>query len=61
MLKNRLSSILPNIISSVQCAFVKDRIINDNILLAQELIQSIKKKVRGFNMIMKLDITKAYY
>src|SRR3954466_3800818 len=38
---------------------VKGRNINDNILLAQELVQSIKK-TRGFNIILKLDMSKAY-
>ncbi|PKU80242.1 Putative ribonuclease H protein [Dendrobium catenatum] len=45
ILMNRLSLILPNIISPNQMGFVKGRAITDNILLAQE---------------MKLDIAKAY-
>src|SRR4051812_35528989 len=57
---NRFVYILPNIISSEQCGFVKGRSINDNILLAHELLQSIKKKIRGGNLIMKLDMSKAY-
>src|SRR3954468_10137378 len=56
----RLAAILQFIISKEQSGFVKGRMINDNILLAQELIQSLKKKVRGGNMVMKLDISKAY-
>lgn len=56
----RISYILPNIISPEQCGFVKGKNINGNILLAQELIQSIKKKTRGSNMVMKLDISMAY-
>src|SRR3954465_1092794 len=43
-----------------QEGFVKGRIINDNILLANELIQDIRKEVRGSNLILKLDISKAY-
>src|SRR5436190_161154 len=43
-----------------QSGFVKGRVINDNIHLAQELIQSIKKRVRGSNIIIQLDLSKAY-
>lgn len=46
-----LSIILPTIISMEQGGFVKGRLINDDILLAHELIQSIKKKVKGSNII----------
>src|SRR5436190_11444030 len=56
----RLVEVLPDIISPEQSGFVKGRIINDNILLAQELVQSIKKKVRGSNIVIKLDLSKAY-
>ncbi|KAB5540603.1 hypothetical protein DKX38_013577 [Salix brachista] len=34
--------------------------IEDNILLAQELVQSIDEKTRGSNVILKLDMMKAY-
>src|SRR5436190_24030213 len=56
----RLVEVLPDIISPEQSGFVKGRVINDNILLAQELVQSIRKKVRGSNIIIKLDLSKAY-
>ncbi|CAI9777180.1 unnamed protein product [Fraxinus pennsylvanica] len=36
------------------------RNIGDNILLAQELIQNIDRKTRGGNMVLKLDMAKAY-
>lgn len=32
----------------------------DNILLAQEMMLSIRKRVRGFNIILKLDMAKTY-
>ena len=32
----------------------------DNILLAQEVIQKIDSKVRGHNVVLKLDLAKAY-
>lgn len=56
----RISSFLPFIISIEQSVFVKGRLFHDKILLAQELISNIKKKVRGANVILKLDIEKAY-
>ncbi|KAF9688547.1 hypothetical protein SADUNF_Sadunf02G0208300 [Salix dunnii] len=36
------------------------RHIEDNILLAQELVQSIDEKTKGSNVILKLDMMKAY-
>lgn len=56
----RLSHILPNVISLEQGVFVKGQLISDNILLANKLIQSIKDKVRSSNIIMKLDVSKAF-
>lgn len=57
---DRLSSILPSIISPQQGAFVKDRSIFDNIELAQELFHDLNRKVWGGNMIIKCDMAKAY-
>src|SRR3954468_22274286 len=37
LLHNRLASVLPKVISSEQSGFIKGRLIQDNILLAQEL------------------------
>lgn len=56
----RLSSLLPSIVSQEHSSFLNGMTIDDNILLDQELIQSVKKKVRGSNNILKLDISKAY-
>ncbi|XP_058082470.1 uncharacterized protein LOC131230582 [Magnolia sinica] len=47
-------------ISQEQGAFVKGRSIADNIEVAQEMIHHINKKVRGGNLILKLDLEKAY-
>lgn len=60
MLATRLYVVLPDIISPEQSGFVYGRIIQDNIFLAQELIQSIRKKVRGGNIVIKLDMHKTY-
>ncbi|WRX25707.1 Reverse transcriptase domain - like 10 [Theobroma cacao] len=60
LLANRLSKILPSIISKNQSGFVNGRLISDNILLAQELIGKIDAKSRGGNVVLKLDMAKAY-
>ncbi|EOY02242.1 Uncharacterized protein TCM_016767 [Theobroma cacao] len=60
LLANRLSKILPLIISENQSGFVNGRLISDNILLAHELIGKIDAKSRGGNVVLKLDMAKAY-
>ncbi|KAH0769685.1 hypothetical protein KY290_013666 [Solanum tuberosum] len=60
ILNARLASILPRIISKNQTGFVKGRTILENIILAQEIISDINKPNRGGNMVIKLDMTKAY-
>lgn len=57
---DRLQEFLPKLISPEQSAFLKGRDISDNILLAQELLQHLDKKVRGSNVVFKLDIMKAF-
>ena len=47
LLVNKLEGILPKIISPQQSDFVKDRLISDNILLAQELVGHLSSKIRG--------------
>ncbi|XP_071920660.1 uncharacterized protein [Coffea arabica] len=60
ILADRLASILPKIVSPQQTGFVKDRNITENYLLAQELMSGIRKKARGGNVALKLDMAKAY-
>ncbi|CAL1399697.1 unnamed protein product [Linum trigynum] len=62
ILSNRLSAILPHIISPFQNGFIKGRCISDNILIGQEVMQFLKTKVRGQDkwMALKLDMEKAY-
>ena len=43
-----------------QSGFVRGRSISDNYMLAQEVIAGIMWKVRGGNVVFKLDMTKAY-
>ncbi|GAA0161430.1 hypothetical protein LIER_17746 [Lithospermum erythrorhizon] len=60
LINNRLSDILPKIISKFQTGFVHGWLIQDNILLAQELVHHLDKgKDRG-NVMLKLDMTKAF-
>lgn len=44
ILVNRLRLILDDLITENQNAFVRDRLISDNILLASELLHTIQKK-----------------
>nr|XP_009783630.1 PREDICTED: uncharacterized protein LOC104232192 [Nicotiana sylvestris] len=60
ILARRLNPILHKIISENQNRFVKGRSITENILLAQEITQNIKNKNCGGNVIIKLDMEKAY-
>ena len=62
VLTNRLQDIMPQLISNHQSAFMSDRLISDNILVAFEILhymQNHNKGKSGF-MAMKLDMTKAY-
>lgn len=62
ILANRLKPILPCIITPNQNAFVSDRQIQDNILVAHEVFHYLKlrKVTNFFEMGMKLDMNKAY-
>ncbi|KAL8134789.1 hypothetical protein AgCh_009705 [Apium graveolens] len=62
VLANRLKRILPQIITENQSAFVPDRSINDNVMIAFELIHHMKKSTQGNagDVALKLDISKAY-
>ncbi|XP_059290764.1 uncharacterized protein LOC132044295 [Lycium ferocissimum] len=60
VLQNRLIKVLPNIISNNQTGFVKGRSIAENILLAQEIIRDINMRAKHTNVVIKLDMAKAY-
>ena len=59
---NRLKPILKSIISETQSAFVADRLITDNILIAFESLHHMKTQCSGKTgfMALKLDMSKAY-
>ena len=62
VLANILKTILPHTISDTKSAFVPGRSILDNVIVAFEMLHSIKKKVKGKvgKVTLKLDISKAY-
>ncbi|KAL9663470.1 hypothetical protein QQ045_018857 [Rhodiola kirilowii] len=59
---NRLQRFINEIICPEQCAFVKDRLITDNILIAHEVSHYINKSAnqRQVYAALKLDMSKAY-
>lgn len=60
ILHERLVHLLPYIISPQQADFVKGRSIVENVLLVQEIVHDIRIRAKPANVIIKLDMTKAY-
>lgn len=60
VLHERMVVVLPNIISQNQAGFMKHKRINDNDLLTQDIIKDINMLNRNTNVVVKLDMTKAY-
>lgn len=58
----RLKSHLDSIVSDTQAAFIPGRVINDNVMIAHELMHSLKvrKRVSQTYMAVKTDVSKAY-
>ncbi|XP_059663811.1 uncharacterized protein LOC132309531 [Cornus florida] len=61
-LSNRQKPFLPLLISESQSAFVPNRLIHDNIVIAHDLLHVLKSKKHGdsCSMAVKLDMAKAY-
>lgn len=61
-LANRLKTVLDEVISPSKSTFVPGRSITDNVIIAFEMMHSIKRKNNGATgwLSLKLDISKAY-
>ncbi|XP_070055160.1 uncharacterized protein [Nicotiana tomentosiformis] len=60
ILSNSLNPLLTNLISTNQSGFVKERLISENVLLAQEIVQSISHMNKRGNIVLELHMAKAY-
>ena len=61
LLANLLKSVLPDLIGPTQTSFIPGRHITENIVLAQEVIHSMRrKKGRIGQMAIKVDLEKVY-
>ena len=60
LIANRLKIVLPKFISGNQSAFVKDRLLIENLLLATELGKDYHKDLISARCAIKIDISKAF-
>ncbi|XP_075103555.1 uncharacterized protein LOC142178123 [Nicotiana tabacum] len=60
VMHDRLEKIFPPLISSNQSGFVKGRTIFENMLLTQEIVTDIRLRGKPANVVIKLDMAKAY-
>lgn len=60
IIANRLKHVLPNFIAGNQSAFVKDRLLIENLLLATELVKDYHKDTISGRCAIKIDISKAF-
>lgn len=61
IIANRLKVLLPKLIAPTQCSFIPGRHITDNVVIAQEIIHTMRSKKgnKGY-MAIKVDLEKAY-
>ncbi|XP_077249090.1 uncharacterized protein LOC143888520 [Tasmannia lanceolata] len=60
LMASRLSKVLNRIVSPNQSAFIKDRLIQDNILLSHDLCHNFHKDSNPKALCLKIDLKKAY-
>ncbi|CAL1357332.1 unnamed protein product [Linum trigynum] len=60
VLANRLREVLPIVISQNQSAFIKGRLISDNVLLAHEMVRLYNRKAISPRCALKVDVMKAF-
>lgn len=62
ILANRLKQVLDSCISEQQCAFIPNRLIQDNSILVHEAFHYLKNKKSGpkYELALKMDMNKAY-
>lgn len=60
ILANRLKTILPSFIAPNQSAFIKDKLLMENLLLATELVKDYHKAGVSPRCAMQIDISKAF-
>ena len=60
VLANRLKIIFPDAVEANQCAFIKDRLLLENVLLASELVTGYHRSTNKENCAIKFDISKAF-
>ena len=62
ILSARLKKHLPAIVSPTQSAFVAERLVSDNIILAPEIVHNLRtnEKISKEFMVFKTDMSKAY-
>ncbi|XP_024013471.1 uncharacterized protein LOC112087777 [Eutrema salsugineum] len=60
ILANRLKRLLPRFICPNQSAFVRDRLLIENLLLASELVSGYHKDTISARCALKIDISKAF-
>ncbi|XP_010436564.1 PREDICTED: uncharacterized protein LOC104720343 [Camelina sativa] len=60
LLAGRLQAILPLAISNAQSAFLPDRLLTENVLLATELVNGYSRKNIGPRGMLKVDLRKAF-
>ncbi|CAA7046646.1 unnamed protein product [Microthlaspi erraticum] len=60
LISDRLKSILPEIILPNQTAFIRDRLLLENVLLAAEVINGYHRKDLSPRITLKIDIAKAF-